>query len=75
MANLYSYQDKPEDAVKEYKAAMDLASETHDRELASQACANLARSAVNSGDYENAETWAEEIIEKASKLKNSHEKA
>jgi len=75
LANLYSYRNEPDKAVKEYKAAMDLASNTHDRELASQACANLARSAVNSGDYENAETWAEEAVEKASKLQNSHDKA
>ena len=75
LGNLYSYQNKPDDAVKEYKAARDLASRGHDRELASQACANLARSAVDSGDYENAETWAEEAVEKASKLKDSHEKA
>ena len=75
LGNLYSYGQKPDDAVKAYKAAMDLASDTHDRELASQACANLARSALDSGDYENAETWAGEAVEKASKLRDSHEKA
>jgi CHAT domain-containing protein len=75
LGNLYSYGQKFDEAVKQYKAAMDLASNTHDRELASQACANLARSAVNSGDYDNAETWAEEAVEKASKLQNSHDKA
>src|SRR4029077_3226218 len=73
--NLYSYRQEPEEAVKNYKGAMDLASETHDRKLASQECANLARSALDSDDYENAETWAEEAVEKASKLKDSHEKA
>ena len=75
LGNLYSYRQEFDDAVKNYKAAMDLASETHHRELASQACANLARSAVDSGNYENAETWADEAVEKASKLRNSHEKA
>ena len=75
LANLYSYQEKLDEAVKNYKAAMDLASQSHDRELASQACANLARSAVDSGDYENAETWGDEAVEKASELKDSHEKA
>ena len=75
LGNLYSYQNKLDDAVNEYKAAMELASQSHDRELATQACANLARSALDSGDYENAETWAEEAVEKTSKLKDSHEKA
>ena len=75
LGNLYSYRQELEEAVKDYKAAMDLASETHDWELASQACANLARSAVDSGDYEKAETRADEAIEKASKLPNSHKKA
>ncbi len=75
LANLHSYRQELDDAVKNYKAAMDLASEAHDRELASQACANLARSAVEADDYENAETWADKAVEKASKLTNSHEKA
>jgi CHAT domain-containing protein len=75
LANLYSYRQKFDDAVKDYKAALDLASKTHDRQLVSQACANLARSGVDSGDYENAETWAEQAVEKASKLQNSHDKA
>jgi CHAT domain-containing protein len=75
LGNLYSCREKPDEAVKEYRAAMDLASRSHDRELASQACANLARSAVDSGDYDNAETWADEAIEKASRLKDSHAKA
>jgi len=75
LANLYSYRQDFDEAVKNYKAAMNLASEAHDRELASQACANLARSAVDADDYENAETWADEAVAKASKLKDSHEKA
>jgi CHAT domain-containing protein len=75
LANLYSYRNEPDNAVKQYKAAMDLASESHHRELASQACANLARSAVAAGDYDNAETWADEAVNKASKLQNSHDKA
>src|SRR5262249_14510558 len=75
LGNLYSYEQKPDEAVKAYKAAMDLASDSHDRELASQACANLARSAVDSGYYDNAETWADETVERASKLQNSHDKA
>ncbi len=75
LGNFYSYRNKLDDAVKAYKGAMELASNGHDAELASQACVNLARSAVDSGNYENAETWAEEAVEKASKLRNSHEKA
>jgi CHAT domain-containing protein len=75
LGNLYSYRQEPEQAVKDYKAATDLAVETRDQELASQACANLARSAVDAGDYEKAETWADEAVEKASKLRNSHDKA
>jgi CHAT domain-containing protein len=75
LANLYSYQNKLDEAVKEYKATMELATKNHDAELASQACANLARSAADSGDYENAETWSDEAVEKASKLKASHDKA
>jgi tetratricopeptide (TPR) repeat protein len=75
LGNLYSYRQKFDDAAKEYKTAMVLPSKTRDRELASQASANLARSAVDSGDYENAETWADEAVNKASKLRDSHEKA
>jgi CHAT domain-containing protein len=75
LGNLYSYRNKLDDAVTEYKAAMELASKSQDSELASQACANLARAAVDSGDYENAEAWADEAVEKATKLQNSHEKA
>jgi CHAT domain-containing protein len=75
LGNLYSYRQKFDDAAKEYKTAMVLASKTRDRELASQASANLARSAVDSGDYENAEAWADEAVNKASKLRGSHEKA
>lgn len=75
LGNLYSYRNKLDEAVKAYKAAMELASNGHDAELASKACANLARSAVDSGDYENAETWAGKAVEKASRLQNSHEKA
>src|ERR1043166_2224654 len=43
LGNLYSYKQKSDEAVKAYKAAMDLATETHDRELACQTSANLAR--------------------------------
>src|SRR5262249_49900960 len=75
LGNLYSYRNKLQDAVKEYQAAMELAWRSHDQELASQACANLARSAVDSGDFENAETWADEAVAKAAKLPNSHDKA
>jgi CHAT domain-containing protein len=75
LANLYSYRNKPEDAAKQYNAAMDLASKSHDRELESQACTNLARAAVASGDYENAKTWTASAVEKASKLGDSHDKA
>ena len=75
LGNLYSYEQKSDEAVKAYKAAMDLATETHDRELACQTSANLARSAVDSGNYDDAETWAAETVDKASKLQNSHEKA
>ena len=75
LANLYSYRNKPEDAVKQYNAAIDSASKSHDKELESQACANLARAALASGDYEKAKTWTERAVEKASKLQDSHEKA
>jgi CHAT domain-containing protein len=75
LANLYSYRNRSDDAVEKYKAAMELALKSHDPVLAADACANLARSAAESGDYERAEGWAEEAIEKSSKLQNSHEKA
>jgi CHAT domain-containing protein len=75
LANLYSYRHKPDDAVKQYNAAMDLASKSHDKELESQACTNLARAAVAAGDYKNAKTWTGRAVEKASKLRDSHEKA
>jgi len=75
LANLYSYQNRFDDALKQYEAAMDLALKSHDTELASQASANLARTAVHSGDYKNAKTRAEQAVEKALKLRDSHEKA
>jgi CHAT domain-containing protein len=75
LANLYSYRNRPDEAVKQYTAAMNLASKSHDKELESQACANLARAAVTSGDYENAKAWTRRTVEKATKLRDSHEKA
>jgi len=73
LGNLYSYQDRHGDAVKEYKAANELA--TADPALASQACGNLARSAVDAGEYDDAKTWAGRVVEKAAKLADSHDKA
>jgi len=75
LGNLYSYRNKPEDAAKQYKAAMDLASSSRDHALESKACSNLARMALTSGDYDNAETWADRTVEKALKLPDSHDKA
>lgn len=75
LANFYSYQQKFDDAVKQYEAAMDLASKSRDKELESRACANLARTALDSGNYENAKTWTTATVEKASKLQDCHEKA
>jgi CHAT domain-containing protein len=75
LANLYSYRNRPEEAVKQFTAAMNLASKSHDKELESQSCANLARTAVASDDYENAKAWTTRTVEKASKLRDSHEKA
>ena len=75
LGNLYSYRTEARRRGEGIQSRNGAQQPTHDRELASQACANLARSAVDSGDYENAETWAEEAVEKASKLKDSHEKA
>lgn len=75
LANLYSYRNRPEDAVKQYKAAIDLASNHRDGELETQACSNLARAALTSGDYEDAKMWAQRTVEKASKLPDSHDKA
>jgi CHAT domain-containing protein len=75
LANLYSYRDKPEEAAKQYKAAMDLASSSRDRDLEAKACSNLARAALTSGDYDTAQTSAERTVEKAAKLRDSHEKA
>jgi CHAT domain-containing protein len=73
LGNLYSYRKRRDDAVREYKAANDLA--TADPALAAKACANLARSAVDSGNYDEAKTWAARVVEKASKLPDSHDKA
>ena len=75
LGNLYSYRNKYDDAVKEYKAANDLATASKDSVLASQACLNLARNAVAAGDYENAKTWAERVATTAAKLQDSHDKA
>jgi CHAT domain-containing protein len=73
LGNLYSYRNRRGDAVREYQAANDLA--TSDPALASKASANLARSAVDSGEYDNAKTWAGRVVEKASRLPDSHDKA
>ena len=75
LGNLYSYQKKYDDAVKEYKAANNLATASKDSVLASQAGLNLARTAVAAGDYENAKTWAQRIAATAAKLQDSHDKA
>ena len=75
LGNLYSYRNQHDDAVKQYKAANDLATASKDSVLASQACLNLARNAVAAGDYENAKTWAERVVKSAAKLQDSHDKA
>jgi CHAT domain-containing protein len=75
LGNLYSYRDKRDEAVREYKAANDLATTAHDWALASQVCLNLARNAAAAGDYENAKTWTERVIKSATRLQDSHDKA
>ena len=75
LGNLYSYRNKYDEAAKQYKAAMDLASKVADREAASQASVNLARASVKAGDFENAKVWANRTVENASKLQDSHAKA
>ncbi len=75
LGNLYSYQNKHDDAARQYKAANEQATAAHDAVLASQACLNLARSAAASGDYEMAKTWTRRVARDAAKLPDSHEKA
>ncbi|MEP6686469.1 MAG: hypothetical protein ABJB22_06815, partial [Verrucomicrobiota bacterium] len=75
LGNFYSYRNRGDDAAKEYKAANELATTSSDPALASQACANLARTYVDSGEYDNAKTWAGRVVEKASRLPDSHDKA
>ena len=75
LANLYSFRNKPAEAVKQYTAAFDLASKINDTELASEAAANLAQAACRSGEYEISEAWAGRVVEEALKLKGSHAKA
>jgi CHAT domain-containing protein len=75
LGNFYSYRNKQDDAVRQYKAANDLATAAHADVLASQACLNLARSAAASGDYETAKTWTQRVVNNATKLPDSHDKA
>lgn len=75
LGNLYSYRNKYDDALKEYRAAHDLAMANHDPALASQACSNLAHNALDSGDYENAKVWAGRVIATARELQDTHDKA
>jgi CHAT domain-containing protein len=75
LANLYSYRRQPNEAVKQYQLAMSVAARVGDKELESQACVNLARTALDSADFENARTWNDLAVEKAGKLRDSHEKA
>lgn len=75
LGNLYSYRNKYDDALKEYRAAHELATANGDPALASQTSLNLARNALDSGDYENAKGWAERVVAAATKLQDTHEKA
>ncbi len=75
LGNLYSYREKHDEAAKEYEAAIDLATSGNDMTLASQARLNLARSAADAGDFENAKTWTERVVRSATKLPDSHDKA
>jgi CHAT domain-containing protein len=75
LANLHSYQTKFDAAEREYETAASLAASNRDMELASQARANLARTAVLAEDYENAEGWANQVVQTAATLQDSHNKA
>ena len=75
LGNLYSYRSKYDDAAKEYKTANNLATRSQDAVLASQACLNLARSAIAASNYETATTWTERVVKSAAKLPDSHDKA
>ena len=75
LGNLYSYREEHGNAVRQYKAANDLALAVHDNVLVSQACLNLTRSAAVSGDYGTAKTWAQRLVRNAAKLPDSHDKA
>lgn len=75
LGNLYSYRNRYDDARKEYSAAHDLAMTSNDPALASQVSSNLARNALDSGDYESAKIWAGRVVTKASRLQDTHDKA
>jgi CHAT domain-containing protein len=75
LGTLYSYRNKYDEAVGQYKAAMDLATKNGDREREVQLCGSLARAAIKGGDFENAKVWADRTVDNASRLKDSHAKA
>ena len=59
LGNLYSYQNRPDEAAKQYRASYDLAAGANDSALSAQASSNLARTAIDSGDFDTAETLIE----------------
>jgi CHAT domain-containing protein len=75
LGNFYSYRHRFAEADKAYATAMGLAGKSGDKQLESQIAANRARSSIASNDYENAARWSGFVVEHASRLPNSHEKA
>jgi CHAT domain-containing protein len=75
LANFNAYQKNTDDALKQYEEGADKAESAGDKTLALKISANLVSCAVASGSPDVAKTWADQIVERAPHVADSHDKA
>ena len=73
--NFRAYQKDEYAAYKYYEAAVARADDAGDPVFAAKVSANIVNTAVDAGNWDEARTWAEKIIDRGPKLVDSHDKA
>ena len=75
LGNLRNSHGEYKEASEQYEAARNLAIKSNEVTLIGEITLNLARNALNIGEYNSVYSSAKRVVDTAAKLQNTHDKA